>query len=75
MLSVLSKVDRIAAGLWQSELYSLERLRRFFNWEDLPAGFELIPECHPSYDPASAQVFPPPPPPMAVRRRLWPSCL
>jgi hypothetical protein len=64
---VQEEVDRIAAVLWQRELYFLEQARRYVHEEELPPGVEPVPESHPSYDPALEQVFAPHPPLLLAR--------
>ncbi len=44
-----------------------ERVRRYFRQEGLLPGFELVPESHPSYDPALEQAFAPHPPLLLAR--------
>jgi hypothetical protein len=60
-------VHRIVARLELTQLYYLERLRRFFLLDELPAGFEPLRESHPSYDPALEQASAPAPPLLPVR--------
>jgi hypothetical protein len=64
---VLAEVWRIADELEATEVYYLEKLRRYFNEEGLPSWFEPVPESHPSFDPALEQAFAPAPPIRPVR--------
>ena len=64
---IVDEVRRIANELESTELYYLEKLRRYFNEDGLPGWFEAVPESHPSFDPALEQVFAPDPPTLPVR--------
>jgi hypothetical protein len=61
-VGIQAEVGRLGADLLDCETYFVERLRRFFREDGLPAGFEPVPESHPIYDPAVEQVLAPLPP-------------
>jgi hypothetical protein len=64
---IAAEVRRIADELESTELYYLDKLRRYFNEEGLPGWFEPVPESHPSFDPALEQAFAPDPLTLAVK--------